>query len=186
MPKAKAQELEARSAQRVASREDLLAKKPRTEVVTVVLDDDVALAYEQAAEHLKAARKNGHTPEQVAALEKELGTLKAAVDEATVRLVFRSIGAKAYDALVDAHPATDEDHDEIRAILGSTARAPYSGETFPPALIAASLAEPELPPEEVAAIWDTWNKEERTLLFNAALSVNSRARKVSDLGKGSG
>lgn len=186
MATAKQKDLEARSAQRTATREQLLAKKPRTEVVTIVLDDEVAAAYEEAASHLEAARRNGHTPEQVTALEKELRKLRASVDEATVRMVFRSIGAKAYDALVDAHPPTDEDHEEIRSVLGTTARAPYHGDSFAPALIGASLAEPVLSADEVQQIWDTWNREERTQLFNAALSVNSRARKVSDLGKGSG
>lgn len=182
----KQQELQARAAQRTATKEDLLAKKPRTEVVPVVLDDDAALAYEEAAEALRAAQSNGHSPEQLAVLESELGRLRAAVDESTVRMVFRSIGAKAYDELVDRHPPTDEDHEEIQRILGSAARAPYNGETFAPALIAASLCDPSLDLADVQAIWEGWNREERTQLFNAALSVNSRARKVAELGKGSG
>lgn len=184
MATTKGKQLEARAAQRAASKDQILAKKPRTAQVEIVLDDDLVLEHDRLLIELEAARRNGHTEEQVAALEKDLANKRAAVDEVTKVLTFRAMGARRYDELVDEHPPTDQQQAEAQERFNRP--APYNPDTFPVALIAASLVEPELTVEEVERIWNEWNRDERLALFEAAMDVNSRATRVGDLGKGSG
>ena len=82
-------------------------------------------------------------------------------DDQPVTVRFRSIGSKAYSALVDAHQE------------GKERGLPFNPETFGPALVAASAVEPVLTPEQVTELWDEWNTGELLALFAAALDANT-------------
>lgn len=174
----------ARAAQRAASAEEILAKKPRTALFLVVLDDDLCIEHDRRLDELNQARTNGHTPEQVAELEAAVREAKHAIDDATVSMKLSAIGREAYDALVDAHPPTDEEIEDAKE--RGKPKPVYNADTFPIALIAASLVEPRMTEEQVAAIYAAWNTQEVADLFMTAMDVNSRARRLVELGKGSG
>ena len=89
-------------------------------------------------------------------------TLDVALDDTeAVTVRFRSIGHRAYDALVVAHQEGKDDG------------APFNPETFGPALVAASAVEPALSAEQVAVLWDEWNAGDLLALFAAALEANT-------------
>lgn len=160
---------------RPATRDHLRSlKKPQTKIVTILLDSDVLDAYEKAQAHLSEA-----TAETRAGLEAELAEAKTALAESTVQLKFQSIGRKRYEDLVADHPATKEQNEQ--ALKETQQEAPYNLDTFPPALIRASILEPELTEEDIADIYDNWNNAELMELFLAALEVNTQRRTV-DLG----
>lgn len=88
-----------------------------------------------------------------------------------VELRLQALGRRAYDTLVDAHPAVDE------------AKA-WNSETFVPALIAAVVVEPELTAEGAAKMWEEWAPGTVLRLFNAALNLCLQDG-VAAAGKGS-
>lgn len=69
----------------------------------------------------------------------------------TQRWAFRRLSARAYEALIRAHPPTAEQ----KAAGGQGMFAPtFNPDTFVPALVAAALVEPRLTAEQVAALWE--------------------------------
>jgi hypothetical protein len=178
---------------RPATADHLKKKRPATKTVEVVLDPALAVEL-RAAEHARTeaerllAVQPADTDLQAAAwaAAEEVDELRArAVDEdAVVAVRFRSIGRVAWDDLIDRHPPTDEQIAEAkRAGLGALN---FNSDTYPPALVAASLDEPKLSAADVLAMWDSpdWNAAELQVLFSAALEVN-QARHTIDVGKGS-
>jgi hypothetical protein len=178
---------------RPATADHLKKKRPATKTVEVVLDPALAVELRDAEHaHTEAERllevRPADTDLQAAAWaaaeEVEELRARAADEDAVVAVRFRSIGRVAWDDLLDRHPPTDEQIAEAkRAGLGALN---FNSETFPPAVVAASLDEPKLSAVEVLAMWDSpdWNQAELQLLFSAALEVNS-SRHTLDLGKGS-
>ena len=111
--------------------------------------------------------------------------------ENSVKFVFQTIGRRKYDALIDAHPATEKQIKDAEA-QGNKDPMPWNPDSYPDALIAACMVEPENghdgTDEDRAAIieWlqgEEWNTAEIMELFQAALAVN-QTRKTVDLGKG--
>ena len=105
------------------------------------------------------------------------------VAEATATMTFQSIGRKRYDGLVDAHPPTEQNREEAKQ--RDEDPPAWNPETFMPALVRASCAEPELSEEDVQSIFDEWNQGELLELWQAALYVNTQ-RRTANLGKGFG
>lgn len=182
-------------------------KKPRHVLVGIVGDDDAQTAHDQATTALAdiearlnrdQARRAGVCRaagmEPVEALthvaaedEKTLAPYRQAVQDAeagldrvTLWFRFQSIGRTAYQALLAAHPATEEDHTALRARFPEEKgiEAAYHRDTFVPALIAAACADPILTVEVVNGWFasPTWSEAELGVLFGAALDVNTRAR----------
>lgn len=161
---------------RPATRDHLLSlKKPASKKVTLLLDPVAMEDYDAAREALGEATSDNRTER-----EKALEDAKAALAEASVTMRFQSIGRKKYDALIDAHPATDEQKADAKK-QGVDEMPAYNIETFPPALIQASCADPELSEDDVQQIYDDWNNAEIFELFMAALEVNT-VRRTGDLG----
>lgn len=95
-------------------------------------------------------------------------TVELSLDpETTVALRFRSIGARAYDRLIKAHQE------------GKDSGAVFNGETFAPALIAASLVDPVLTEDQVLELVEQWSTSEIVQLFAAALEVNTASSIVA-------
>lgn len=168
-------------------------KKPVTKSVRIATDQEVAERYQESKTDLDLARityENNSRSEKAIA---EYSEAKAKFDEARIELrdnsiafKFRSIGRRKYDDLVKEHPITDEQREEAKSSNGGEDPGiEWNYDTFPDALIAACLVEPEISPEEMLE-WlqtDEWNSAEQQALFQAAFSANTM-RAVVDLGKG--
>ena len=178
---------------------DHLRKKQPLELrIPVYLEQEPVERLTKLQEDLEAARahdrvvaeqmrQSTNTPvdlapsQEVTRLVAEVDGAETAVRESTVTVVIRQIGRKRYDALIDAHPPTDDEKAE--AVKAGLEPPPYNAETFAPALISASCAEPLMTVEQVQELFDEWSTGEINELFAAALAVNTGRRTV-DLGKG--
>lgn len=169
-------------------------KKAVTETVEIVLDPALAEELESARKtrDVAAARASVRSTDseaqaQMWEAEEIVARLERQVEEEEVAVyfTFRSIGRATFDALVAAHPAGPEQRAKYKR-AGVTEDIPWNEDTFPPAIIAASLVEPKLTEEEVRALWlaDNWNQAELSVLALAAIKVNG-VRRTTDLGKGS-
>lgn len=179
---------------RPATADHLKKKRPATKTVEVVLDPTLAVELRDAerardlAQVRLDARPGDHDLQSaVWAAGEAVDVLRARADEedAVVAVRFRSIGRLAWDELIRDHPPTDEQVAEAKSAgLGDLN---FNSDTFPPAVVAASLDDPKMTAEEVAELWDSpdWNQAELELLFIAALEVNN-SRHTLDLGKDSG
>jgi hypothetical protein len=179
---------------RPATADHLKSKKRRaSKTVEVVLDPDVARAVhdaewklDEAEARLRIAPDDPDAQQTVWDTKAELDTLRAAAAaaEAVVTLKFRSIGHQAYDKLIRDHPPTAEQVAEVKAL--GVGELNFNADTFPPAVVSASLDEPKMTVAEVTELWESpdWNQAELSVLFSAAVEVNSR-RETLDLGKGS-
>lgn len=144
-----------------------------------MLDDDLVLEHEQIVDQLRSASE-----EDKAALAKREVKLREQVRDATVTIAIQAIGGANYDYLVEQHPASADQVEKAKAKNESPPN--YNLETFAPALIAASVVEPELSLEDAKQLWQDWNTGERLTLFMACVDVNSRAQRVADLGNVTG
>jgi hypothetical protein len=96
--------------------------------------------------------------------EQEL-TLHLGDEELTV--LFRAIGTRDYDKLLSKHPPKPEQKVE---------GASYDINSFGPALIAATMIEPELTKDQAQELWDSeeWSRGEIMTLFRTAVEVCNR------------
>lgn len=179
---------------RPATRDHLLSrKKPLYKTVQVVLDPELAeaLTRARAEASLLAARlvsrpNDTALADQYTAAQAELDDLlaRADADEVVVEVTFKSIGRAAYDELISAHPPTEAQN----AAAKESGQAPnglvWNPDTFPAAVVAASMVTPQMTLEDVLAIFNSpdWNGPEQEALVTAALEVNTIRRTV-DLGK---
>ncbi len=168
--------------------EKLRAKKPRTVRKTLILD---AEANEHLAElrererkldaQIQLQRRSGRAvpTDELDELQKEIEKAERAVEDASVDFVFAGLPPKAYSALVREHkPSKEQVTDFERQALAeglSTAQARnglrYNPDTFPAALVAATMIEPaDVAEEEVLSWWENgqWNEAELTMLLVAA------------------
>ncbi len=168
---------QARTANKPATFDHLRKKPPIERVVSVPTDNDALDAFVEATADLKRAEEASPVvkAEAMAAAQAAHDAAKAAVKATTVEMRFRSIGRKAYRALMDAHPPTEEQKADAEGLS-------YNSETFAIALIAASCVDPVLTVEQVEILDAEWNSAELVPLWMAALEVNTQ-RRVVDLGK---
>ena len=153
------------------------AKKVATKTVPLVIDPEWGEAYGRAKKTAALAQTRlDKSPSDVA--------LRAAAEEAdeavavlekdrskkVVEFTFRALSGDEYDAVVTAHQPTAKQRAEANKSGGTLQWDP---DTFPPALVAAALVEPELSDEEVAQLYasDQWNPAEVQQLFQGALRV---------------
>jgi hypothetical protein len=84
---------------------------------------------------------------------------------------FRGIGRRAFRALEDAHPPTEQQQakaGESDIALG------WNPDTFPPALVHASLVEPTgATLAQIQTAYDTWTVGHWALLWRACLIANN-------------
>jgi len=174
-------------------------KKPLTQSVTIVLDSEVAEQWDEANDALNNARNAIAVAEReraprprLAQLESDAADAEAKVEELRpiVRehsqdFRFRSIGRRAFEELIGQHPATAAQ--KAKALADNDPEPAWNGETFAPALVAASMIEPPATEAEVIDLWNdaAWSGPELLTLWAAALNVNN-TRRVADLGNASG
>jgi hypothetical protein len=150
-------------------------KKPRRKTIEVIASDDVL----DQLKDIQEALEDEDDSTTRTRLESELKDAQDALEAATIRITFESIGRKRYEDLIAAHPATDAQNKESQKEAQQD--APYNVDTFPAALISASAVSPVMTLEQAQELWDDWNAGELTEVFFSALEVNTARR--SGLGK---
>jgi hypothetical protein len=178
-PPAAALDLDAHWAAKQAK---LRNRKTTTATLRICDDDDLKATLEEAKRARRVAAADLETQQtkdgkeqatrRLEAADEALQAAQAAVDAATVTLTFRGLPRKAYEALVNEHPPTEEEAEE---------GGEWNAETFTPALVAASSVD-GMPIEDAAYFLEEWSPAEAGMLFNAAMSVQLTSR--MDLGKG--
>ena len=167
-------------------------KKPTVKKVKISFDSQIAdefnslrVAVEEARDDVKQFPRDKESRTKLVNLEEAFSEIELKAEESTVEFVFRSIGRAKFDEVMESCPPTDEQSKDAK-LKGEDAPI-WNGETFPPALVAAAIVDPELTEEQVFEIWEgeDWNHAEVLSLFMAALEVN-QSRSVADLGKGFG
>jgi len=155
-------------------------------------EQELAFSFPRRAAAVRASLPvTASTEESAAALEalvefdrEALADLGAARDAASKALeavrqrwTFRSLGRKAWKAMVGAHPTTDATN-ELWQQEGGTGPAPYDFDALAPDLIAASAVTPKVTPELVAVMFDgdDWNDAEIQTLYQTAVLAQTSAR----------
>ncbi|WP_329131551.1 hypothetical protein OG552_10500 [Streptomyces sp. NBC_01476] len=146
------------------------------------LKDDLAEAqrtHRQAEALVEALTEDPSSSDRLADAKKALAACgravqkaQAAVDGASTFLVFRALPRPEYEALIKAHPPTEEQAEEGE---------PWNIDTLAPALISAASVD-GMPVEDATHYLDTWGPAESIALWQAAYSVQNKNR--TDLGKG--
>lgn len=164
-------------------------KKPIYKRVWIPLDPD--LADEEADLKTRVGQlriRHAARPEdqslaqELADSEARLDELSKLVRESSQKFVFRSIGRRRYDDLLTEHAPTEEHIAEAKKI-DPNGSIDFNPDTFPQALIAACIVEPELTKSEVNDMFqsDDWSGPELSSLFETALMANT-TRRVLNLG----
>lgn len=167
-------------------------KKPVVRNVPIVLDSELADEFEAARDEVERISRRLATREDdkglisdLADAEDRLEALIAENEDNIVIFKLRSIGRQPLEDLIAEHGPTV---DQVKAAKKKGEDEPHFNEdTYPPALVHASLIEPALELEDVIDMFDSdeWNHAELSELFMAALIVNQE-RRTLDLKKGSG
>lgn len=159
-------------------------KKPIVRSVALCLDAALADDAKRARDHYDGlVAADSVSASTVAAAKKAAVAAEAARDEASERFSFRALPRADYQALLDAHPPSDED---VAKAADRGDPVPEFDPSFMPALVAASIIEPALSEVEVHELWASpdWAWGELLMLFVTANSA-SAATSVVELGKGS-
>ena len=165
----------------------LKKKQAATAKVILSMSDDVGAELEESENAFAMAQMNAmNNPEDtslVAKLDQAKQALAEARDSAVadgVEFVFRSIGRKAYDRLVNEHPPSNKAKNEAEKQGEDPKNLQWDPYTFPQALVAAAIIHPKLDLDSVEEIWesDDWNGNELQALFYTALSVQQKTRVV--------
>lgn len=113
--------------------------------------------------------------EQRKAHEAAIKAWRSAVEEATVELVVKALSRRDYQDLLEAHPPSQEQID--RAERAGLAQPDNDTKSFIPALLAASIVEPEgITVEDAENIWNGWPTGDAETLANACILLNRTSR----------
>ncbi|WP_424216994.1 hypothetical protein ACN20G_33410 (plasmid) [Streptomyces sp. BI20] len=165
-----------------------LRARPVPEQVLRICDDEAARtrldqAKVTAARLRMSAAETPAGSADLAAAEADLDTAQADFDAASIELAFRPVPRPVLDALVRAHPASEEQAEAGEA---------WDPATFPAAMISAAHVERDatgrvvdgMTVEEAQELLDTWPIAEANSLFAGAWQVQQVSRvSVSELGK---
>lgn len=171
---------------KTATAADLLQRKTAaSRTIEICLDGAIAEQWYEAEQELIEAKNavralgSDENKKRLEDAEERIETLRPARDEATVELRFRSIGRQAYENLILEHPPTEKNKREAKRL--GIPEPTFNPDTFPPAIIAASLVEPEMSEESVEELFnsESYNRTELGLITHAALEVNNSAKVVS-------
>lgn len=171
-------------------------KKPTSKVVEMVLDPDLADAYNEAQSKVATLEAQvkalPESSDRAIELVDELKEAEAALEvarqkledeEAVVTFTFRSMPPHEYDRLENENRATPDQRKEARK--QGTQIPSFNMDTFPQLLISRCSVEPVLSVDEVESLLkdENWNSAEILTLFWACVEVNGTRRTV-DLPKG--
>lgn len=152
---------------------------PRSETVYVCIDGDaIGLLHRLEAELQQAIvsdRDHNRTAEAPKIARRIEETQQRAKDH-TVQLLLRSVGKTPYRQLMEDNPPTKKQ-------LADNPRLDHNPDTFPLALVAASLAEvdgepDESTPDDVEAFFEPLPQGEWARVYQVALNVNAGLNSV--------
>ena len=106
----------------------------------------------------------------------EVDRLKELVESSTRQVLMGGVGRVRKRALLDEHPPRESDHAKAKE-QGAQA-AEFNLDSYPVALIAASLIDPQVTEEELEEITAEWTDGEFMMLWFAALEVNAESSLV--------
>jgi hypothetical protein len=159
-------------------------KKRREAILPIVTDDDCSTAYELADQALSRA-KLLKDEDGIATAQATLADAEAELRDATVVFRLRALpreGDGSFAVLKAEHSPTDADHKRVQEATGDPkAKARWNAKTFEPALVAATLTEPEVTVEQATQWAQEWNDGEWNRLVAAAIDVNQSATDVRGL-----
>lgn len=170
-------------------------KRPVLKTVYIPTDDEVASEFNRLEQESSMLEMQSRVRPEDTDLAGRALAAKAAFKEYepvmrknAIKFVFKSIGRKKMDALITNNPATDEEKaEELKSGSGDDGEPidlTWSPKTFPTALIARAMVEPELSEAEILE-WmddDEWGAPEIMTLFSTALQANTTHQLIS-LGK---
>lgn len=191
--KAKQQEKTVNDSERPTTYDHIKSsKKPITRTVWLCLDSELGDELSEAQQALSFAEIDAERHADNPDVRRRLQEAKAraekankAASERSIKFVFRSIGRKKYEDIIFAHGPTDAQKEQAADRGEDPDNLMWDPDEFPPALIAASLVEPDLSAEQVMEIYNSedWSPAELGVLFNTAQAAQSHAS-VVELGKG--
>lgn len=161
--------------------EMLAAKKTLVHKVEICLDSELKTAAIEAETRAKSARRVANEQPSESAtklLTEALTELEEALqtaDAATVVFVARALPRTEFEALTslpDMRPSVGQQDEWKRKCEAES--LPYkplswNPDTFPPALIAQSLVEPEMTLEQATELWEEWSDAEAGTIFDLCL-----------------
>lgn len=161
----------------------LSKKKPRTKTMWFVTDFDMQEELEQLKSQDGLANllgKSDEAPEQERLAK--VADLEAKLRQSSVKIVIQSMGRRAYDELAQKHPPTEA---QIEQFKDQRTKPQFNIDTYPTALVVASVIEPVMADEELANWLDgeDWTGGEFTELFSQCIAINSQGN-ILNLGKG--
>lgn len=162
--------------------EILRLKKPNEKSCMIVLDPSLQHELDEVEAELEMLDRNQNrinrtggsladdTNKRIEELLSKYADLEEQAEDVTVEFRFQDIGRRRYDELVHKHPPTDEEKKEYKD-AGGEGVLPYSFNTFPPALVAATSLEPKITEVEATEMFSTWSEGDLEHIFNTALLV---------------
>lgn len=167
---------------------DRLKKKQASTVkVKISMSDDIATQLNEAENavsllqmQIMSDSENEDLKAKLASAEAKLTEARNLAEEDAITFVFRSIGRKAYDRLVTAHPPTDAAKAEAVKQGANPEDLSWDPETFPPALMAAAIVHPHLSEEDIQEMWNSedWSGTELQNLYYAAIAAQQKSRVI--------
>lgn len=133
--------------------------------------DAVAAQQEQS----KASKKA--TLDLLRSKQRRTKTIELEINGETVEFEFAAIGSHDLDKLQGKHKPTAQQKIDGLA---------WNSDTFPPALVAACLVDPEVTEAEMREIWESgdWSTGELSTLFNTASSLCMEGMDIPFSGRG--
>lgn len=165
-------------------------KKPNTRTVPICMDPELGMAFsnlsakkEKLEELLEGLPGDRALAAELKIVEKKLKELDGEIQDAMYDFKFRAVNSTLIDEILSENQPTPK---QLKEAAQKGEDAPmWNPDTMPPAIVAASLQDPELTLEEVQEMWEdeNWNAAELLTLFEAAMTVNNTRVNV-DLKKG--
>ncbi len=146
-------------------REVIAAARPVTRSAVICLAGDLQAQFEALDRELRAEVAKPHATladgGQRRDLAQQIEAVQAEMAEHEQAFTFRALSARAWSDLIADHPARPG-KDEA-----------FNAETFPDAMLAACSVDPEMTPDDVAALGDVLSNAQYSVLFEAAWSCNA-------------
>lgn len=173
--------MERKQIKKIATAAQLKQRKPRVGWFQLHLDDELAEEVERLrADRARWQRDHAEVPVEGWPGAADLEAAEEALDEVTVYVRLEALGSR-YEDLIGEHTMDDDRRTEMAETEGVEEKdlPAWDPDTFPPALVAASIVEPEIPADEFDDWYAALNVAEKTALFTTALRINTTRRLVS-------
>jgi len=160
-------------------------KKPVQKTVWICMDPEIADEYAQvneAYEFMKRRLSVGANDDKFMAeydeAKRKEQEMREVLRDNSTKFVFRGIGMRRFDKLVDKYPPTDHAREQIKKQGGNPDNLRWDPDTFGQALCEASCIEPEGCDFDEIFESDDWNDIEIGALIQAAIEANGSRQVV--------